>query len=575
MTTSSWNPQPSTGEWNSADNWNPAGVPKGTAAFAVTTQTMVSFSPVSDAAVDGIEFAESAPAYTFEFGPSATPALTITGKGIDNRSGRLQSFIVAATSSGFRNPQLVFSNAATAGGDDVFYCAGPITEQDYGGGVIRFQDTATAGSASFKAWTGAAAPPEHNTVGGEISFCDASSADTARFMIYGSLGADGDTFGNVVFHDTASAANATFTNVGGTVSGGDGGNTQFYGDSTAAHGVFYNEGATHPKANGGDVAFDGTAVGGNGRFHNYAAKAPGAYGGVTSFNNNPPRMEATQGASAGQGAYFNYGALEGEQGGGGHLTFSAKYASPSAANASIVNCGSSIENKSSAGHTIFSVNLPTEYFPTAGNATLWNHPAVREGAAAGYTEFSVYGEGAADGNVPTAGSATIVNLGGNVSQAAGGYTVFSGTSSAGNASLIAHGGTGGGCGGRIAFYDDSSGGAAKIQLSGNGELDIGGHSKGVTIGALDANEGIISIRIGADATLLRVSDALTLNSSRLTFSFWKKDADDVAFSTAFTILSSAHLSDYGPDRFHGNSVDGVAPTFAIVGDELEVTFVQR
>jgi hypothetical protein len=578
MSKSTWNTQPASGEWNTAANWSPAGAPTDTAAFAASAQTGLTFSPTGEAAVEHIEFADNASAYTFTFGRCATPALTITGQGVTNRSGKQQSFVVAATSSGYKDPQLKFINSAIAGGDDMFYCAGPETEQGYGGGVICFCDNATAGSASFKAWTGAGIPPKHgSTVGGEISFCDGTSADSARFMIYGSLGTDGDTFGNVVFHDSATAANASFTNVGGTVSGGDGGNTQFYGNSTAAAGIFNNWGGSHSKANGGDVAFDATASGAHGHYYNHAAKAAGAYGGVTSFNNNPPHTP-TGGASAGHGAYFNYGAREGEQGGGGHLEFSAKYGSPTAANATIVNYGSTIESKSSAGHTIFSINLPTDYFPTAGNATIWNHPGGGEGAAAGFTEFSVYlsknssDSNRAGANVPSAGDATFFNLGGYTSKAPGGYTVFSGTSSAGNATLIAYGGTHGGYGGKIAFYDESSGGTATVQLFDNGELDIGNHSGGLSVGALELTGGLIVTQLGSNATPLTVSGELTLKSSQATFSFWHKEGGGFAFNTPYTILSNAKLSGFTAEQFSGNSIEGVEPTFAIVGKELQVSF---
>ena len=282
MTTSTWNTRPASGDWNTPDNWTPTGTPTDNATFADSSQTAITFSATGEARVGEIEFSELAPAYSFTFGPSDTPALTITGQGVTNRSGKQQSFVVAATSSGYKDPQLKFTHSASAGGDDLFYCAGPESEQGYGGGVICFCDSASAGSASFKAWTGAGTPPKHNTVGGEISFCDNATAETARFTIYGSLGADGDTFGNVVFHDRATAARATFTNVGGTVSGGGGGNTQFYGESTAAQGAFHNGGGSHAKANGGDVAFDAIANGGHGHYYNYAARVAGAYGGAHS-----------------------------------------------------------------------------------------------------------------------------------------------------------------------------------------------------------------------------------------------------------------------------------------------------
>ncbi len=586
MTTLTWKIQPATGEWNTADNWTPSGVPTEMAAFTTTSQTAITFSATGKATVDSIEFANDAPTYTFTLGPSSTPALTITGLGIINRSMKQQSFVVAATSSGHQNPQLKFINSATAGGDDMYYCAGPETEQGYGGGVISFCNNSTAGSAAFKVWTGAGAPPQHSTVGGEVSFSDSTSADAACFTIYGTLGTDGDTFGNVVFHDTATAANATFTNVGGTVSGGDGGNTQFYVTSTAANGVFYNRGGTHSKANGGDVAFDGTSNGGHGYFYNYAASAAGAYGGVTSFNNNWPDVKM-QGASAGHGTYFNYGARENEQGGGGHIEFSAKYGSPTAANASIINYGSTIENKSSAGHTIFSISLPNDhnYYPKAADATFWNHPGLSKDGAAGFTEFAVYSsktkassmtdDSKKDGKYPTAGSGTFINLGAYTSKTAGGYTVFSGKSTAENATLIATGGTNGGYGGRIVFYDASSGGTAKVQLFGNGELDISDHTKGVTIAALELNSGIIAIALGSNVTRLTVKEDLSIKSTHASFSFRNKENDKFAFNTPYTILTNVNLASFTPDQFSGNCIQGVEPNFAIVGNDLQVSFLQK
>ncbi len=572
MTTATWKAQPLSGAWNTANNWNPATVPVDIAMFAVSAQTAISFIADNSAQVNSIEFAADAPAFTFTLATSTSPSLTLAGPGVINQSQKQQSFIVAATSQGYQNPQLRFVNSASAGGADMFYCAGPETEQGYGGGVICFCNSATAGAASFKVWTGAAKPPQHSTVGGEVSFCDTSSAGSGRFTVYGSLGADGDTFGNVVFHNDATADSATFTNVGGTVAGGDGGNTQFYGDSSAANGHFYNWGGSHTQANGGDVAFDATATGGQGYFYNYAARAAGAYGGVTSFNNNPPDV-ATSGASAGDGSYFNYGAREGELGGGGHLEFSAKYGSPTAANATIINYGSTIESTSSAGHTIFSITLPTAYFPSAGNATIWNHPGASAGGAAGFTEFSVYGSGSAS-NMPTAGAATLLNLGAYTEGGVGGYTVFSGIASAANATLIAYGGSNGGKGGRIVFYDDACGSCAKVQLFGNGELDIADHSQGVTIDTLELTGGIITVQLGQKTTALTVSNKLHMLASYTSFEFYSHAEDGFEFNTAYTILIGADLSGFSEDQFRGNSIEGIAPAFTIEGDCLKVSFLQ-
>ncbi|GAB3094701.1 hypothetical protein [Pseudomaricurvus hydrocarbonicus] len=583
MSESTWKTQPATCEWNTASNWSSEEVPADTAIFAESSQSAITFATDSNASVKQIEFNEHSTAYTFTFGPGKTPGLTVTGEGVSNVSRKQQSFIVAATSSGHDNPQLVFTNTATAGSEDMYYCAGPIGEQGYGGGVISFCDNARAGSARFKVWTGAQPPPQFrkedtpSTVGGEVSFSNSSTADSANFTIYGSLGIDGDTFANVVFHDTATAGKATFTNVGGTVSGGDGGNTQFYGNSNADHGVYNNWGATHEKANGGDVAFDSTASGGYGHFYNHAAVVAGGYGGVTSFNNNPPSMDAAQGASAGNGSYFNYGARQGEQGGGGHLEFSARYGSPTAADATIVNYGSAIENKSSAGHTIFSINQPTQYFPTAGNAKVWNHPAAGEGGAAGFTEFSVYGKetgGDVSRQFPTAGGATLFNLGGCTANAGGGYTVFSGNSSAGCATLIAYGGTHGGYGGRIAFYDESVGDNAKVCLFDDGELDIGYHTSGVTIGSLEMTGGVIATQLGKETPCLTVEGDVAIKSSHVSFRFDTQKSGGFSYNQPYTLLRCSALTELNPECFRGSSINGVEPGFSIVGHELQVTFTK-
>ncbi|MCG8316549.1 MAG: hypothetical protein MI976_25330 [Pseudomonadales bacterium] len=579
MSTSTWKQNPTTNEWNSAANWSPEEVPMDQAIFSVSSQTTLSFAADSNAQIGTIEFDENSTGYTFRFATAANPALTICGAGVRNHSQIQQSFIVAATSSGYKNPQLKFLNAATAGGNNMFYCAGPETAQGYGGGVICFHDSSSAGSAIFKVWTGAEPPPKHSTVGGEVSFCDSATADQAIFTIYGTLGTDGDTFGNVVFHNNATAAHAHFINIGGTVSGGDGGNTQFYGNSSAAWGIYNNRGGTHPKANGGDVAFDATADGGHGHFYNHAASAAGAYGGVTSFNNNPPSMSADQGASAGNGKYFNYGARDNEQGGGGHLEFSAKYGSPTAANAEIHNYGSSLESKSSAGHSIFSINQPTDYYPTAGNASIWNHPASKNGAA-GFTEFSVYQKEnvndkiAQEKNIPSAGSAMIINMGSSEPESAGGYTIFSGSTSAAQATLVAQGGSQGGAGGRIMFYDDSQGAAAKVQLYGNGELDIRYHSSGLSIATLELNGGVIAVSLGDKFKGLAVTDKLFINSKDISFYFSLEDDNGFAFNQAYTLVTSTNLDDGDTHRFSGNSIEGIEPTFKIIGSALQVIFVR-
>lgn len=589
----SWKKQAETAEWNDPQNWETHEVPTKKATFSKSNKTVISFSALDSAKIGEIDFAPGAPSFSFRFGSSPNkPALEISGLGIGNRSGHTQSFIVAATAANFRFPQLKFSNYASAGGSEMSYHSGPESLEDgYGGGIIGFCDHATAGTARFIVRTGKLAPPktERSTVGGEVAFCDFSTAEGAEFTIYGSLGSDGDTFGNTVFHDHATADHARFTNIGGTVAGGDGGNTQFYDSSSAAHAIFNNLGATFNQANGGDVAFDGIASGAQGHFHNYPATVEGGNGGVTSFNNNPPEMN-TQGASAGQGIYHNYGATEQHRGGGGHTEFTAKYGCPTAANANFVNYGSAIPGKSTAGHTIFSINLPTQYFPTAGNAVFRNLPALNADAAPGNTSFAVYSDSeqsagnqtAPNGSanpfstqpkdqVPTAGEGLFINEGASVEGAAGGLTSFSGIASAGNARLIAHGGVKGGQGGKIVFGDWASGGTAHVQLFGNGELDLSGLRQSIGLAVLELAGGMIAMTLGTEAFGLNLTDKLILHSAVVTFSFIQAPTG-FGFNGSYQILAAPNLSCFNESQFVGNALEGISPTFKILGERLEVSY---
>ena len=109
------------------------------------------------------------------------------------------------------------------------------------------------------------------------------------------------------------------------------------------------------------------------------------------------------------------------------------------------------------------------------------------GASGGVTSFEgffeIVGPGSTVFGSSTAGNATIINNGTSVSGAGGGETVFFtdssnplGASTAGNATLIANGGTGGGQGGEILFKGFSQGGTSRIEVFGNGSLDISAHA---------------------------------------------------------------------------------------------------
>ena len=93
------------------------------------------------------------------------------------------------------------------------------------------------------------------------------------------------------------------------------------------------------------------------------------------------------------------------------------------------------------------------------------------------------------------GNGTFTNEGGVGAGAPGAEMVFADTSSAENATLIAHGGVAGGGGATIKFIYSSTGGNARVELFGNGALDIHLASGPVSVGSL---EGDGSVSLGAN-----------------------------------------------------------------------------
>src|SRR6266496_1758962 len=153
---------------------------------------------------------------------------------------------------------------------------------------------------------------------------------------------------------------------------------------------------------------------------------------------------------------------------------------------------------STADHATF-INNSGLFFTnsaTAGNATITNNielifdnSSTADHATITNNEGSdvIFFEGTP---AATAGNATITNNGAAVSGAFPGETLFN-PGDAGNATLIANGGTGGGDGGLIVFSSAggvSTGGTARVKVFGNGNLDISQQSaSGLTTGSIEGN----------------------------------------------------------------------------------------
>jgi hypothetical protein len=92
-----------TSDWNTPFNWNPIGVPTGTAIFGTSTPTSITFSPSpTSPTISTLQF--NAPGYIL----SPLSGLSITGSGIQAAPTNAPTFNVSF-------PQLEFGNTSTAG----------------------------------------------------------------------------------------------------------------------------------------------------------------------------------------------------------------------------------------------------------------------------------------------------------------------------------------------------------------------------------------------------------------------------------------------------------------------------
>jgi autotransporter-associated beta strand protein len=268
--------------------------------------------------------------------------------------------------------------------------------------------------------------------------------------------------GTIMFTGSATAGNlTTFTANGSLVANIDGGVITFRDISTAGMGTFVINGGATSAGNGGSARFYDDSSAGSARFAiNGGAVTGGNWGEVDFYGSS----------MAGQATFTNNGAAFGELGNiGGFLVF---HDASSAANAVIVNNGGTASS-AAGSFTFFRDNS------IASGASIQNNGGAAAGAIGGDTVFQ---------DSSSAGNATIINSGALVSDAYGASTAFLFNSSAGASTLIANAGPGPGVlvGGMIDFEQDSEGGTARVEVFGNGFLDIHNHNApGLTIGSLE------------------------------------------------------------------------------------------
>lgn len=208
--TYTWSLSPVSGDWNTATNWMPEGVPDTQAekaAFGSSSVTNVTASPYD--IIGSLEFTPGASQYAIN------GSLYFNRGGVFNNSGVVQTF----------NGSFGFAKGAVAG-DSVTYNATSVSFSDGGdAGTATFNLTgygasfsggpsaiSTAGSATF-----------NNSAG--ISFRKLSNAGEATFINYGgtSFGAPGAE----IDFTRSSASSSTIVLYGGSVFGAHGARLSF------------------------------------------------------------------------------------------------------------------------------------------------------------------------------------------------------------------------------------------------------------------------------------------------------------------------------------------------------------
>jgi hypothetical protein len=281
-----WDLDPISGDWNTAANWTPNGVPNGpndVATFGLSNTTAISIS--SQTTVNGITFVPGASSFTI----TATPnvffnTLTLDGVGITNNSDVTQNFVITIDVNGpFRIGGITFKNSATAGSPTTFTNLG---------GLVVFRNASTAANATITN-TGV------ESVAAQTLFGDNSSAGNARIT----NNASASDFGVTSFGGNSTAGNATITNNGDASARP--GATEFGFTSSAGNANVINNGGTASGAHGGDTFFSDQSTAANGTFTNNGGTANGAGGGTTTFLESSTADSATLiangGTSGGQG----------------------------------------------------------------------------------------------------------------------------------------------------------------------------------------------------------------------------------------------------------------------------------
>jgi autotransporter-associated beta strand protein len=292
--------------------------------------------------------------------------------------------------------------------------------------------------------------------------------------------------------------------------GGEGTVIHFAGNASAgSQTLFTNEGGSGLFGNGA-VGFYDQSTAGEAIFVNKSVCEAGfLYGGGVGFIGE---------ANAGAAIFINEGgAVSG--GGGGVMNF---LGNATAANANITVHGGAVPG--AIGAYVFFASGSS-----AGSATFFVEGGQAEDALEGVIQFID----------SSAENANFTINGGTAGSAFGGVLLFDEFADAGNAICIINGGTEGGPGGNLQFVLDSTGGASRIELFGNGTLDITSHYRpGLTVGSLEG-----------DGIVLLGHKNLTIGSNNLTTEF----SGNIQNNGSLTKVGTGTLTLSGANTYNGST----------------------
>lgn len=364
---------------------------------------------------------------------------------------------------------------------------------------------------------------------GQLYFTNGATAGDLVIYTNQTVDHSGTTISPLIqFEDSSTAGSAQFINMAADGGLALAGHIEFQGNSTAANGAFRNTGLTNQQLT--EINFRDQASAGEAVFTNETSAS-----GVISFYDNSTADHATitnepdfesavffyNNSTAGSATIIN-------EGGDTFLIGTTDFYDTSTAGEGVFIVDGSLTTGFGYGILTFRANSK------AGNGTFIANGGQIAGAGGGQINLQ---------DDSTAENGTFYANGATVDGAFGGRVTFTFLEpTAASATLIATGGvgTGEGAGGGIVFEGGSTGGEPRVEIFGNGFLDI--HTSQLTIGSL---EGDGSVFLGVAV--------LSVGSNNLSTNFSGLIESSEGTTGVLTKIGTGTLALNGPNTYTGGT----------------------